>query len=801
MGTSSVQAQAIHLAFPHGDLIMDGSKTLIVKTHQFDLAGRQFWLAQEGHVYGRVRVGDAVKVESVAKLNALQEQHRITPQERQSWWGESKVFWTWPVEVVDKWDRPKPYERAGVQTFISDVVLKDGSEDVVLIPTDQDDGLAAGEMITVDSVGMGGDLAKYVGALLTGANERLYAGMHHDGQGPLPYGGMASIEKSEAGDTVEPSSMPPDESMYQAFVAAGALEPPLPPDFFIEVFRQSNILRQCLDVYATNVDGFSHHFDPVLDLDSDDSWRLVRSLLEAELPDGSTLPSEEEGKEGTVEARLERYRQEAALEQARLGAFFDWAGLGQSFVQLRKITRFDRELIGYGGWEVLRNAKGEISKFVHVPAYTIRLMPADPRPTKIVEKQRHGAPWETKDVPVWRYFRRFVHWQGGGQTSGWTGGGRYSGTIVYFRDFLDPRTVSRKTGRYYPNPQAMRADEGEDAQAANEMIYFVDGTLDTPYGEPRWIGNLLSVLGSRSAEEVNFLFFQNKSIPPLVLMISGGGVTPEDVEALKTRIRDELQGGPDKHHKILIVTAKTDQATGQQPTLEFKPLTEALMKEALFLEYDKANRFKVAQSMRIPPILIGDTKDFNRATANAALRFAETQVFSGLRSDFDWLINHLILSALGAQYWKFVSNPPPLTDPNDVVKNVALLAKDGIITPAEGRRELARVGFSLDKIEEAWTKRPLAVTFSGVGFEPEEGERITQSKDTMIHDPESPDPMTAEDAMQHMEAVMEEAVREGNLSPEILQRLNLQNVRRRLLAHFQDPDATIPAAQEEAEEQ
>jgi len=1015
-----------------------------------------------------------------------------------------------------------------VQTLISDVVSKDGTGEVVLMPTKHDDGLATGAMVEVDTVEPGGgSLAHSVGALLQGQADRLYGGQHHDGQGPMPYGGMAPVAKG-AEDTVEATSLPPDETMYAAFVAAGALEPPIPPDFFIEILRQSNVLKQCLDVYATNVDGFGHHFDPILDLDSDDATRLVDSMLVAEVPEGSSLPDGEEDREGLLEARLERYRQDAALELSRLEGFFDWAGEGQSFVKLRKYTRLDQELIGWGGWEVLRNAKGEVSKFVHVPGYTIRLLPKDKQPTKIVEVQRHGAPWESKDVPVWRYFRRFVHWQGGG---------RQGGKIVHFRDFLDPRTVSRDTGRYYPTVEAMHQEEGTHARAANEMIYFSDASLDTPYGEPRWIGNLLSVLGSRSAEEVNFLFFQNKSIPPLVLMISGGGVTPDDVEALKTRIRDELQGGPAKHHKILIVTAKTDPTTGQQPTLEFKPLTEAIMKEGLFLEYDKANRFKVAQSMRIPPILIGDTKDFNRAcysddtetltdrgwklhheigpderiavydsesehirfvvpaekhvydvedeellrfhnrhtdclvtsdhtmliqsaqakaeahwesqkaeeipynrinvklagkwkgvegesfklpqtegcaaprghdhdrvvpfdtwleflgywiseggllmtdhpaapylvyvdqkkpevrerirdcldrlgwtysvqekpcgtthflissrclrdwlvrncgthshdkripweyldlpldqllilfnalmdgdgtvdsredrdsgayyssstvlagqvqrlliqagcratiipgtrawrvcfctrdttrlnligdkyqpasmervrytgqvycfsvpgygffvtrrngkvaiqgnTAQAALRFAETQVFSGLRSDFDWTINHLIMSALGARYWRFASNPPPLTDPLDVVDMVTALSKEGVITPGEGRRELSRVGFNLDKIEEPWTKRPLAVTFSGVGFEADKGERITQAQDTVVYDPESPDPMTPEQAMVQLEATMEEAVAQGDVPGEVLQRLNLRAIRQRLVPGGSDVD-------------
>ena len=37
----------------------------------------------------------------------------------------------------------------------------------------------------------------------------------------------------------------------------------------------------------------------------------------------------------------------------------------------------------------------------------------------------------------------------------------------------------------------------------------------SPYGVPRWVGTLLSVLGSRQMEEVNYLYFENKSVPPM----------------------------------------------------------------------------------------------------------------------------------------------------------------------------------------------------------------------------------------------------------------------------------------------
>jgi PBSX family phage portal protein len=602
--------------------------------------------------------------------------------------------------------------------------------------------------------GGGDDLEDRVATLLRNQEDRLT---------------RSSLHKA-ASDEVEPSEIVAEAQMQQAFVAAGALQPPYPPEFFIELQRVSNILRQNIDAYATNIDGFGATFDPVLDLDSDDAWRLVEAAVREELADHVAGMGEDE-LNGIIEQRLDRYRGEMAAEAARLRGFFQYAGLGMSFVALRKATRRDTELIGFGGWEVLRNKKGQISKFVRVPAFTLRLMPIDRYPVRVIERQRQDVPWLFEDVPVWRYFRRFVHYKGGNEGTG---------RAVYLKDFCDPRTVSRSTGGYYASVDEMRAAEGQDAQAANEMIYYQVESMDQPYGEPRWLGNMLSALGSRSAEEVNYLYFNNKSIPPLVLLISGGNVRKEDAEAIEKRMEDRLKGGTHKFHRIMVIAASSSPTATVNPTIELKPLTDAMNQDGLFANYDEANRNKVSESFLIPPLLRGVTKDFNRATAESALRFAESQVFQGMRDEFDFLMNTTVLSELGVVWHTFRSLGPPLRDPETVVLMVKDMTAAGVITPAEARRELASVGFKLEKIDEAWTRRPLQVTAMGVGFEPEHGERIVTPADVAVATEDGVEPVqvdgepdgTDDDALRALEESMHGQVKRARLGRGALQRLN-----------------------------
>lgn len=618
--------------------------------------------------------------------------------------------------------------------------------------------------VDVGDGGEGGyDSGDVVAGLLRMSDNRLYKGEHHDGTTPMP------ILKGDS-DEVEPSSVPEEDNMYTAFSTAGALEPPLPPDFFVEALRISNILRQNIEAYATNIDGFGHHFDTVIDFDSDDALHLVEHKLRQEL---GPEQMDETGMEGLIENRIKRYKGEATFENIMLDSFFKYAAHGTSFVKLRRLTRGDLELIGWGGWEVLRNKRGEVAKFKRVPAYTLRLMPADLHPTRIIEQQRRGAPWNMEEVPVWYNFRRFVHYQGGA---------RRGGQVVYFKDFLDPRVVSRETGRYYETVQELTFGEGDHAKPANELIYFCIDSMDSPYGEPRWIGNLLSVLGSRSSEEVNFLFFRNKSIPPLVLTISGGKFKKGDADAIEKKIEKKLHGGPKKFHKIFVITASTDPQSTTQPKIEFKPLTDAIFKDALFQNYDDANRNKVSESFLIPPLLRGVTKDFNRATAQAALQFAEGQVFQGQRSDFDWLMNYRVMPALvidgePVKYHEFVSNGPPLRDPETVVSMVEKLVKANVMVPAEARRELASVGFKMERIDEAWTKRPVQITALGVGFEPEEGERVVDEATTDTFDPDAPDKPPEDGALQSMEEQLAGNVKPAKVGGKKIQGLNQSAVR------------------------
>lgn len=510
----------------------------------------------------------------------------------------------------------------------------------------------------------------------------------------------------------QPSNVQPIERKAadeRIFSGEGALAPPYGPDVLVKIFEHSNSLRQNIDAYCVNIDGNGHRFEPVIDLDEDDAFDRVKDAIfleriaEAE-SEGEEISDLEFPVDEEIEERIETIREEMRLEKAKLEVFFKFCAIDESFVSLRKRTRQDKEIMGSGYWEVIRNGVGDPVQFNYIPGFTIRLLPLD-KDLVEVDMDIKRTPFTYSTIKVTRRFRRFIQ--------------VFESTKVHFKEYGDPRTVSSTTGKVYKDIGQLEAEEGKGARSATEIIHYSIHSPRSPYGIPRWIGTLLAVLGSRQSEEVNFLYFENKSVPPLAVLVSGGTLSTQSTKRLEDYIENKIKGRKN-FHKILVIegvggSSAALDAMGSKVKVEIVPLTMSQQKDALFQNYDERNIDKIGMSFRLPRLLRGDIRDFNRATAEAALEFAEMQVFSPEREDFDWFVNRKILSELGIRYWTFVSNAPTTRNPLDLSKIISELVRTSILTPEEAR-ELAKGIFNRDfkKIDELWVKIPPDLLKAGI---------------------------------------------------------------------------------------
>lgn len=502
----------------------------------------------------------------------------------------------------------------------------------------------------------------------------------------------------------KPRSRGAGETNYvQVFSDAGGIDPPYDPVTCIKWYELSGAIRPNVDAYATTIDAYGHRFRPVVDLDAENiDERVADILYHRKLAESGGVLDDDQIEATPDEVLKEkiRLRTRARREEQRVEAFFKSCCVESSFVRLRRKTRTDLEVTGNAYWEVLRNAAGLPARFVWVPSYLTRLMPADDHFTMVTEYERI-SPVDYEEVQVPKRLRRVVQLD------------ESSLVPTYFKEYGDPRVMSCRTGLYYQSAEAM-AEREPGAQAATEILHFKVDWPSSPYGVPRWVGAYPEVAGSRAAAEVNYLYFDNKSVPPLAMLISGGRLKKGADVRIQNYIEENLKGRQN-FHKILLVEAESDGKTSAQARVELKPLNDVIQKDALFQQYDERNIDKVGAQFRVPRLLRGDTRDFNRATAEAALRLAEEQVFGPEREDFDWLINVKLMPAIGVRFWTFTSMTPVTKDPERLGKLIALLVGCGVLLPKEGRRLASDVfNVPFPDIKEEWASRPISFTLAGI---------------------------------------------------------------------------------------
>lgn len=435
------------------------------------------------------------------------------------------------------------------------------------------------------------------------------------------------------------------------------IQPEFNPFELIKLPNRCSILRQCIDSMVTNIGGFGYRLEYV------------------------GPPDQEDGKAATA-------------EKQRLEDFLAQPNSDYSFLELRARLRRDRETFGYAYIEVARTEDNVITALYHNPAQTIRMTPREPENVPIDQiMYRSGKIVKFKTT---RRFRKFVQQQANGSQ------------YVYFKEFGDPRKIDPKTGK--ENPSLAWAD------CATEIFHIQRYSPGSTYGLPCWINQLPSIMGIRESELTNLQFFKDNAIPAMAVLVSGGALTNNSVQEIQRAFASGV--GRESMHRILVLEALGDDSSGDidggvsPPKIELVPLATKRQTEGLFLDYEKEASRKIRSSFRLPAIMVGDTSDYTRATADTSLVMADTQVFGPERSIEDDMFNTHFLPLKGAplEYWQLRTNPPRLVSPDNVMSALSSLDDVGAMTPniAIG---IANEMFDLklSRIEDAWGDYPFEI--------------------------------------------------------------------------------------------
>ena len=401
------------------------------------------------------------------------------------------------------------------------------------------------------------------------------------------------------------------------------IAPPYDPLVLLKIVEESNMIKQCVAAYITNI--------------AECGMEVVQAH-----PD---VPIDQD-------------------EADELQSFLENANSEESLATVNGKLLEDYENLGYGFLEVIRDRIQRISIMRHIRASTCRLMPKDQRYVSVQYEVRRGK--RTAVITERRQFRRFCQ--------------IVSGVTRYYKEFGDPRRLNYETGEY-----ETRENRVPESMLANELIHYRQNSEDA-YGVPRWINQLPSILGSRESEEVNMRYFEDNTVPPILLTVAGGRLTQESFRNME-QILNQQGLGRERQHKMILLEAVPERESLDDKgtvTLKVDKLTDARQGDGLFKSYDEGNQQKVRSSFRLPPVAVGLSQDVTFATANVSSFLAETQVYLPQRRRLDEMYNKQIVGGVYGLNFKTVmlqSRAPAITNPQELMKTLTALNVMGALTP------------------------------------------------------------------------------------------------------------------------
>lgn len=419
--------------------------------------------------------------------------------------------------------------------------------------------------------------------------------------------------------------------LLEDFTYGTEIRPPVEPEQLLSIVEQSDILPPLIEAMAGNAALFG--------------WGVKYK----DNFDYSKAPEE-------IQAA-------ADAEWTQISNIFTYFNLTESFERLIYRAMIDQFSIGWGMVEILRDGAGNICGGEYAQGANFRIATVA-NPNEQYADVTYMRKTCDREVSVThkKRFRKFV------QT--------IQGQVRYFKEFGDPRPMDCLSGVY--------SDSVPPERLATEVLMFTGPNPSSPYGLVPWIGGVADILGYRKASEVNLDFFINGKMIPFAVLSNGGVLTNDSIEALRTG------KGTDNFFKCLIIESKPPKDTlvisddtTKQPSVDVKiqPLTDTTLHDGLFQEYQEKIREKVRSMFRLPPIYLGNSSDYTRATADTAKLIAEEQVLKPLRNDIAAPFNMVLEYELNLKYCEMYFKGPNLSNMAEVAAALQPFIDAGTATP------------------------------------------------------------------------------------------------------------------------
>lgn len=449
---------------------------------------------------------------------------------------------------------------------------------------------------------------------------------------------ITAIIKAEA--QITSNALDIEDTFLNSYTTS-VIQPEISPDVYYSLVEQNNALNSCISAMEVNIDGTG--FD------------IIRADHE-ELTDAD----------------------KTALQPVK--DFLMEVSPTVSFITLRRQMRRQLEIAGYACIEIIRNPKDEIVFMRTLESKTIRLMKLGDAVPTTKTLIRGGTEMKIQTLTRERRFVQLV-----------------ARRKIYFKEFGSTRDLAKATGSFLV--EAGQRLPFEDR--ASEIIYLtVHRSAVSPYGVPRWLNQLPSVIGSRSAEELNLEYFAAGGIPPLMIFISGGAMA----EKARKQLEGLLAGKARNKLKGIVADIQSTSGTidkGGGVRVDIESFGSDRQQDSMFENYDVRCEQRVRASFRLPPLFVGKADDYSYASVFASYTLAEAQVFAPERMEFDEVFNNTVMKELTKGKYRIKSKPLTVADAETNLKTLQTAMNGGAITKKDLIENLNLVGsVNLKDLEE-----------------------------------------------------------------------------------------------------
>jgi PBSX family phage portal protein len=457
-----------------------------------------------------------------------------------------------------------------------------------------------------------------------------------------------AILKAEA--QITSNALEVEDSFIQHYDNS-VIQPEITPEQYYALNEQNNTLNQCISAMEVNIEGTGYD--------------VVRYDGE-ELSDKDIQPVK----------IINQFLAEVAPEM--------------SFTTLRRKLRRQSEIAGYGCVEVIRNPKDDIVFLRPLISKSIRLMKLDTAVPTVTSLIRGGVEMKITTLTRERRFVQIVNEK-----------------KVYFKEYGSSRDLSKSRGVWSPKGTKLPSEE-----RATEILYTTIHTAsNSPYGIPRWLNQLPSVIGSRSAEELNLEYFEAGGIPPLMVFISGGAMA----ETARKQLEGLLAGKARNKLKGIVADIQSTSGTidkGGGVKVDVESFGSDRQNDSMFENYDDKCEKRVRASFRLPPLFVGKADDYSYASVFASYTLAEAQIFAPERMEFDEMFNTTVMKEMTKGQYKIKSKPLRVADAETNLKSLELAMNGGAITKKGLIENLNKIG-SINLLMLESDEDTVAERFSG----------------------------------------------------------------------------------------